>query len=752
MGGRAKAKGRGGGRGGGGGGRGRGRSAHGSGGRFGWGGGGGGGGRGSSSHRGGGGLYGAEDAGDFVALKGAAPGTFFPGYGGGPKRKHRQMHQAYAHAEGGGRRVRKPDVLGDSDSDTTSEEQDGDVDGGALDVDHSDDSLGDSDPDPNVERNSVMRIGGIEIRMDRPGGGGGSNARRERFPPRPPARRHDNLQSTEDEDDDREGSEWGSELSLDSDAIDDYMRNCMDDDTDTEEDEDDASFDEERAADAAVAAAEEAWEKSERDGFDANDVNAREARRAAREERYLRRMRDMNLDGKEVPSPAVTDDESDEGLSDSDDSEAENEALKSGDYGTYRWGKGALKKKARGSLVGSLGGFPVSGKRAAKKAAKKAFKRGDSPEDYGLRRPRAVAETLAGMIRSGGAYIGFQSGMSDDALRGLLGIAHAMGLKAELRGGGKRGHAVVHWAHGARVPRDGDERLERAIASAEGEPYDGGGGGGGGGIRGAFGVKKRNGSAPNFVSAGVMQNDDEAVTKGADDAREQNKGDAFTAVDADLRAEYDKVKKASADRSDDSHDLYSKFIQLSVEELQTNLTLHEKTLSMAPILTDGGQRLKDRIQLLKELIPIKEREAKLMMGTVDAAEVEAELAAADADMRAAEAFLNAPEAGTDGDGDGDDGEEIQRSNRGLRRAALAAERELRASQAQRRKKGGDGKVVGAGHEFGAFEAHTSGFGSRMLAKMGFQGEGSGVGKDGSGISEPITASMRAKRVGLGAER
>ena len=762
MGGRAKAKGRGGGRGGGGGGRGRGRSAHGSGGRFGWGGGGGGGGggRGSSSHRGDG-LYGAEDAGDFVALKGAAPGTFFPGYGGGPKRKHRQMHQAYAHAEGGGGRVRKPDILGDSDSETTSEEQDGDVDGGALDVDHhSDDSLGDSDLDPNVERNSVMRIGGIEIRMDRPGGGGGSNARRERFPPRPPARRHHNLQfdagvdicgatSTEDEDD-REGSEWGSELSLDSDAIDDYMRNCMDDDTDTEEeDADDASFDEERAADAAVAAAEEAWEKSERDGFDVNDANAREARRAAREERYLRRMRDMNLDGKEVPSPAVTDDdESDEGSSDSDDSEAENEALKSGDYGTYRWGKGALKKKGRGSLAGSSGGLPVSGKRAAKKAAKKAFKRGDSPEDFGLRRPRAVAETLAGMIRSGGAYIGFQSGMSDDALRGLLGIAHAMGLKAELRGGGKRRHAVVHWAHGARVPRDGDERLERAIASAEGEPYEGGGGGGGGGgVRGAFG-NKRNGSAPNFVSAGVMQNDDEAVTEGADDAMEQNKGVAFTTVDADLLAEYEKVIAHYAYFGTESRAEYSKYILLSLEELQTKLTLHEKTL----ILTDGGQRLKDRIQLLKELIPIKEREAKLMMGTVDAAEVEAELAAADADMRAAETFLNAPEAGTDGDGDGDDAEEIQRSNRGLRRAALAAERELRASQAQRRKKGGDGKVVGAGHEFGAFEAHTSGFGSRMLAKMGFQGEGSGVGKDGSGISEPITASMRAKRVGLGAER
>jgi hypothetical protein len=687
-----------------------------------------------------------------VALKGAAPGTFFPGYGGGPKRKHRQMHQAYAHADAGGRRVRKPDILGDSDSDTTSEEQDGDVDGGALDVDHSDDSLGDSDPDPNVERNSVMRIGGIEIRMDRPGGGGGStrgaSASRRAHPPGATTTSNQPKTKMMTAKDPSGAASSASTPTPSTTTCATAWTTTPTRKTTT----DDASFDEERAADAAVAAAEEAWEKSERDGFDVNDANAREARRAAREERYLRRMRDMNLDGKEVPSPAVTDDdESDEGSSDSDDSEAENEALKSGDYGTYRWGKGALKKKGRGSLAGSLGGLPVSGKRAAKKAAKKAFKRGDSPEDFGLRRPRAVAETLAGMIRSGGAYIGFQSGMSDDALRGLLGIAHAMGLKAELRGGGKRRHAVVHWAHGARVPRDGDERLERAIASAEGEPYEGGGGGGGGGVRGAFGVK-RNGSAPNFVSAGVMQNDDEAVTEGADDAGVQNKGDAFTAVDADLRAQYEEVKQANFDRTD-SYDLYSKYIQQSVEELQEQLTQHEKSLStVSTILTDGGQRLRDRIQLLKELIPIKEREAKLMMGTVDAAEVEAELAAADADMRAAEAFLNAPEAGTDGDGDGDDAEEIQRSNRGLRRAALAAERELRAVQAQRRKKGGDGKVVGAGHQFGAFEAHTSGFGSRMLAKMGFQGEGSGVGKDGSGISEPITASMRAKRVGLGAER
>ena len=204
---------------------------------------------------------------------------------------------------------------------------------------------------------------------------------------------------------------------------------------------------------------------------------------------------------------------------------------------------------------------------------------------------------------------------------------------------------------------------------------------------------------------------------------EEDDDQLHTIKKVSLEKSFEEVQQASFDRTD-SHDLYSNFIPLSVEELQRQLTQHEKSLStVSAVLTDGGNRLRERIQLLKELIPIKEREAKLMRGTVDAAEVEAELAAADADMRAAEAFLNAPEAGTDGDGDsdGDDGEEIQRSNRGLRRAALAAERELRASQAQRRKKGGDGKVVGAGHEFGAFEAHTSGFGSRMLAKMGFQG-------------------------------
>jgi hypothetical protein len=79
-------------------------------------------------------------------------------------------------------------------------------------------------------------------------------------------------------------------------------------------------------------------------------------------------------------------------------------------------------------------------------------------------------------------------------------------------------------------------------------------------------------------------------------------------------------------------------------------------------------------------------------------------------------------------------------NRGARRAAEHEQREREKLERARTKK--KGVVVGAGHEYG--------FGSRMLAKMGFQGQGSGVGREGAGIAEPLTAMTRAKRVGLGA--
>lgn len=51
-------------------------------------------------------------------------------------------------------------------------------------------------------------------------------------------------------------------------------------------------------------------------------------------------------------------------------------------------------------------------------------------------------------------------------------------------------------------------------------------------------------------------------------------------------------------------------------------------------------------------------------------------------------------------------------------------------------------------EFGAFEKTTKGFGMKMLMKMGYK-PGSGLGKDGSGIVEPIAVNARSGSRGLG---
>ncbi|KAB5552829.1 hypothetical protein DKX38_010140 [Salix brachista] len=52
--------------------------------------------------------------------------------------------------------------------------------------------------------------------------------------------------------------------------------------------------------------------------------------------------------------------------------------------------------------------------------------------------------------------------------------------------------------------------------------------------------------------------------------------------------------------------------------------------------------------------------------------------------------------------------------------------------------------------FGVFEVHTKGFGSKMMGKMGFI-QGGGLGKDGQGMAQPIEVIQRPKSLGLGVD-
>ena len=63
--------------------------------------------------------------------------------------------------------------------------------------------------------------------------------------------------------------------------------------------------------------------------------------------------------------------------------------------------------------------------------------------------------------------------------------------------------------------------------------------------------------------------------------------------------------------------------------------------------------------------------------------------------------------------------------------------------------GGPRSSVNCATSFGAFEKHTSGVGSKLLAKWGFE-HGNGLGKNGRGMQTPIQVESRPKRLGLGA--
>ncbi|KAL5223137.1 hypothetical protein ABZP36_027850 [Zizania latifolia] len=67
------------------------------------------------------------------------------------------------------------------------------------------------------------------------------------------------------------------------------------------------------------------------------------------------------------------------------------------------------------------------------------------------------------------------------------------------------------------------------------------------------------------------------------------------------------------------------------------------------------------------------------------------------------------------------------------------------ARSEPRRKSRQVEIIGVG----SFERHTKGFGSKMMAKMGFV-SGSGLGKDGQGIATPLTAVRRPESMGLGA--
>ncbi len=95
-------------------------------------------------------------------------------------------------------------------------------------------------------------------------------------------------------------------------------------------------------------------------------------------------------------------------------------------------------------------------------------------------------------------------------------------------------------------------------------------------------------------------------------------------------------------------------------------------------------------------------------------------------------------------------EEIVTGAFGRRVRKAAAERREREWGTQGIGMVKSGKTVTAPEKkaVGTFEVHTKGIGAKLLSKMGWK-QGQGLGKDGKGLSQPLEATLRPKRQGMG---
>ena len=77
----------------------------------------------------------------------------------------------------------------------------------------------------------------------------------------------------------------------------------------------------------------------------------------------------------------------------------------------------------------------------------------------------------------------------------------------------------------------------------------------------------------------------------------------------------------------------------------------------------------------------------------------------------------------------------------------AAKREIAAGQAP--PPPAAPTVTATALQYGEFEKHTRGVGSKIMAQMGYA-QGAGLGRDRQGIAEPLRAVIRPRNLGLGA--